>query len=370
MRLLLALWFAVVCGFILLTAIQFPEPKSKVLSKIWFGEAPPETDPVMSFVDEGLPKKDKPNAVIVMLVAPRRLEQAVVAIKNIEDRFNHRLKYPYVIFTETSVSQIIRDKVDWVSKGRVTWAGLPSEMWGPPPFLDQKRIDDSLSTIGFTVGYRSMCRFYSGFFWRHPAVLKYDWIWRLDSDIEFHCDVPYDPIARMQDANALYGFIQISNDARWVQPSLGGNVSAFLAQNRHLLPPGANHRFTWYDTDRALAGNGGDDDWTLLSFYNNFEISHRSLWDNPLYLAYFDYLDRAGGFFYERWGDSLVHSHAVSMSLRADQVMQFADMGYEHQKWEFECPMLDRCTCFLDSSKPLFDNRGYEWFNASQRVDE
>lgn len=63
------------------------------------------------------------------------------------------------------------------------------------------------------------------------------------------------------------GFVQISNDGRWVQPSLGRNVSAFLAKYKDLLPSGANHKFTWYDTEKALAGNGGDADWTLLSFY-------------------------------------------------------------------------------------------------------
>lgn len=74
----------------------------------------------------------------------------------------------------------------------------------------------------FTLNYRSMCRFFSGFFWRHPAITQYEWIWRLDTDIEFHCDVvcisalfpclsitqlcqPYDPIVRMRSANALYG---------------------------------------------------------------------------------------------------------------------------------------------------------------------
>ncbi|GJJ06331.1 hypothetical protein Clacol_000522 [Clathrus columnatus] len=311
--------------------------------------------------DRASTKQGKPNAVIVMLVASPRLPQAVVAIRNIEERFNRRLKYPYVIFTEANVEDDIKDKLDWITEGRLTWAGLPSDIWGLPSFLDRNKVENSMNTIG------------------HPATIKYDWIWRLDSDIEFHCDVPYDPIARVRDAGALYSFIQISNDARSVQPSLGSNISAFLASHKHLLPPHANHKFVWKDVDKALDGKGGDEDWTLLAFYvrlfvldeiisqvyseikNNFEISHRSLWDNPLYLAYFDFLDQAGGFFYERWGDSLVHAHAVSMSLRPDQVVQFTDMGYEHQKWDFECPQIDRCTCFSDPLKPLFDNRGYEF---------
>ncbi|KIJ37938.1 glycosyltransferase family 15 protein, partial [Sphaerobolus stellatus SS14] len=147
----------------------------------------------------------------------------------------------------------------------------------------------------FTLGYRSMCRFFSGFFWRHPAIAKYDWIWRLDSDIRFHCDVPYDPFIRMRDANALYSFVQISPDTPFVQPSLPSNVSSFLASHSHLIPEGVNHAFQWHNVNKALRGEAGVNDWTLMNFYNNWEISHRSLWTSPVYTAFFEYLDKAGG---------------------------------------------------------------------------
>ncbi|KIJ48900.1 glycosyltransferase family 15 protein, partial [Sphaerobolus stellatus SS14] len=98
-------------------------------------------------------------------------------------RFNRRLKYPYVLFTEANITEEVHEKVRWITEGRATLADLPSDMWGPPAFLDPERIKVSLQTIGyvhpFTLGYRSMCRFFSGFFWRHPAIAKYDWIWRL-----------------------------------------------------------------------------------------------------------------------------------------------------------------------------------------------
>ncbi|KAF8588713.1 glycosyltransferase family 15 protein [Ramaria rubella] len=306
----------------------------------------------------------KPNAVIVMLVAPSRITQAMVALRNIEDRFNRRLQYPYVVLTEANITEEMQQKVDWITEGRATFADLPAGMWGPPEFLDKSKIEESLKTIGFSPGYHSMCRFYSGFFWRHPAIAQYEWIWRLDTDIEFHCDVPYDPFIRMRSAQALYGFIQISNDALWVQPSLAGNISAFMSTHSHLVPPGVNHAFSWRDIDKALKGEAGSNDWTMRAFYNNWEISHRSVWSSDLYTAFFEYLDRAGGFFYERWGDALVHSHGVSMSLRADQVMQFTDMGYEHQHWAYDCPLLDRCTCVRDPVKE-FNSNGDQWFKAS-----
>ncbi|KAF8518758.1 nucleotide-diphospho-sugar transferase [Gautieria morchelliformis] len=282
----------------------------------------------------------------------------MVALRNIEDRFNRRLKYPYVVFTEAAITEAIQSKADWITEGRTTFADLPPDMWDPPEFLDSDKIQESMKTIGFSLGYRSMCRFYSGFFWRHPAIVQYDWIWRLDSDIEFHCDVPYDPVVRMRSAEALYGFVQVADDALWVQPSLAGNISAFMAKNARLLPPNANHAFSWHDVGKALRGEANGEDCTMKAFYNNWEISHRSLWSSELYMSFFEHLDRAGGFFYERWGDSLVHSHGVSMALQANQVMQFEDMGYEHQQWPYDCPSLNRCTCVRDSVVEQFDSQG------------
>lgn len=47
-----------------------------------------------------------------------------MAIRNIEERFNQRLKYPYVIFTEAEVDEDIKSKVAWATEERVTWGGL------------------------------------------------------------------------------------------------------------------------------------------------------------------------------------------------------------------------------------------------------
>lgn len=38
-------------------------------------------------------------------------------------------------------------------------------------------------------------------------------------------------------------------------------------------------------------------------YWSNFEIARVDFWRSEAYRAYFKHLDRAGGFFYERWGD-------------------------------------------------------------------
>jgi hypothetical protein len=36
-------------------------------------------------------------------------------------------------------------------------------------------------------------------------------------------------------------------------------------------------------------------------FWSNFEIARTDLWNNDMYIDYFNYLDQQGGFFYERY---------------------------------------------------------------------
>ncbi|THV07839.1 nucleotide-diphospho-sugar transferase [Dendrothele bispora CBS 962.96] len=308
---------------------------------------------------------NRPNGVIFMLMPPSRVHQAQLALLNVENRFNRRLQYPYVLFmVEDEINQVSdedKEKINWITQGRATFAAVPYESWNVPDFYDKSKVEESLHTIGFSLGYRAMCRFYSGLFWRHPALAQYDWLWRLDTDIEFHCDVPYDPIQRLIDANALVGFVQINPDADFVQPTLSGNVSQFLAQNAHLLPSHANHGFVWNGREgieKALKGEAGNHEWSRMTFYNNFEISHKSVWENELYKKFFDFLDRAGGFFYERWSDAPIHAFGLAMSLRKEQILQFTDLGYQHQGWAYECPKLDRCTCKYDEepARGFYDN--------------
>lgn len=54
-------------------------------------------------------------------------------------------------------------------------------------------------------------------------------------------------------------------------------------------------------------------------------------------MDYFEHLDHAGGFFYERWGDAPVHSLAVAMMLPKEQVHFFNDIGYFHNPL-MHCP--------------------------------
>jgi len=37
--------------------------------------------------------------------------------------------------------------------------------------------------------YRHMCRFNSGFFYKQEALKRFDWYWRVEPGVQYHCDV-------------------------------------------------------------------------------------------------------------------------------------------------------------------------------------
>lgn len=56
---------------------------------------------------------------------------------------------------------------------------------------------------------------------------------------------------------------------------------------------------------RFVSDNNGDS-YNLCHFWSNFEIGDLNFLRSREYMEYFEYLDRTGGFFYERWGDAPV----------------------------------------------------------------
>lgn len=89
------------------------------------------------------------------------------------------------------------------------------------------------------------------------------------------------------------------------------------------------------------------------SVWSNFEIGDLDFFRSPEYLAYFEHLDRAGGFYYERWGDAPIHSIAASLFLPKDQIHFFQEIGYYHLPFS-HCPVDPSedmaCNCTQESS--------------------
>lgn len=83
--------------------------------------------------------------------------------------------------------------------------------------------------------------------------------------------------------------------------------------------------------------------------WSNFEIADLDFWRGEAYSTYFEKLDSAGGFYYERWGDAPVHSIGAALLAPRDKLHFFHDIGYRHEPFE-HCPLADshkqgKCWC-------------------------
>lgn len=134
-----------------------------------------------------------------------------------------------------------------------------------------------------------MCRYYSGFFFRHPAVAKYEFYWRVEPDVKFYCTLDIDPFIFMKENNKKYGYVIAITEYMSTIPTLWKTVLEWIHIQKMKEAPLMNFFL------------GNNRNYNGYHFWSNFEIARTDLWNSDLYLDYFDHLDRSGGFFYERY---------------------------------------------------------------------
>lgn len=186
-----------------------------------------------------------------------------------------------------------------------------------------------------------MCRFESGFFYRQKVLDEYEYYWRVEPGTKLHCDVNYDVFKFMKDNGKKYGFTVSLLEYEATIKTLWQTTVEFIKKfPQHLAK---NSMLDFISDDQGESYN-------LCHFWSNFEIASLDLWRGEAYSAYFDYLDHAGGFFYERWGDAPVHSIGAALFLDRDELHHFGDLGYYHPPFH-ACPidenirLSNRCDC-------------------------
>lgn len=158
------------------------------------------------------------------------------------------------------------------------------------------------------------------------------------TQVHYFCDIDYDVFRFMRDNNLKYGFnMNILDDARSF-PSLWPRTRAFAAAHPSLIHPSAD--LAW------LLDPNSNNEYNNCQFFSNFEIGSLNFWRGAANEAYFNWLDKAGGFYYERFGDAPVHTLAVAMFLPKSEVWFFRDIGYQHDI-NHHCPPLreGKCDC-------------------------
>ena len=306
---------------------------------------------VLLLVSVSCTERGRENAVIVVLARNSDLQGLKYSLTQFEFRFNSKYHYPYVFLNDVPFSEEFKTGISAKISGKAEFGLIPSEHWSYPEWIDVPKADEARKAMeekkviyGGSLSYRHMCRYNSGFFFRHPLLLQYDYYWRVEPDVEFTCNIDYDPFTFMRENGKEYGFTITLKEIRETIPTFWSTTKKFMEANKDLVHP---RNFL----DPVFTDYTGK--YNMCHFWSNFEIASFKFLRSEAYLKYFDYLDKAGGFFYERWGDAPVHSIAAGMFLPIEKIHFFEDIGYLHAPFQ-NCPakesLRNKCTCNGKSS--------------------
>jgi hypothetical protein len=259
------------------------------------------------------------KAVIVYLVRSRARDIADLkrSLSLLDANFNDQFDYPVFIFHEDFNKRLMED-IRKATRSNVKFEKVEFEI---PDFLNKMEIPEFVyvDEFEFPIGYRHMCRFFSGLIFQHSALKDYDWYWRLDTDSFLLDKVNYDVFQFMQEHNYMYGYIQILKDEPDAVKGLWDITKKYIEDNN--IEPTFLHKFT---------PNGS---WDRSYYYTNFEISNLNFWRSDEFMNYFNYLDMSGGIYKHRWGDHVIHLLAIAMFMPEDKVYRFSDISYQHKEF-------------------------------------
>ncbi|KAJ8105194.1 hypothetical protein ONZ43_g7523 [Nemania bipapillata] len=295
---------------------------------------------------------ERENAIFVMLARNQERHKAKKTIKSIEEHFNKWFNYPIMFLNDEPWDPRFIADLNKTAGGKGIFEVIPKEQWTFPDWVDQESAKKNIKAQGAAdtphaglEGYHHMCRFYSGKFYQLDILKDYKWYWRLEPDVDFTCAITYDPFVQMAKHKKVYGYTIALWEVGTSCPSLfrttadwkelRGVPSSTLwnAMIEASWMPFPFRRFLSWVSHRDAYG----DAWSLCHYWSNFEIADMDFFRSQAYQDYFNYLDKKGGFYNERWGDAAVHSLAVAMLADPQQVHHFEDIGYRHAKF-YQCP--------------------------------
>ncbi len=349
--------------------------------------------------------KPREKAALVVLARNSELDGVLSSMRSLERHFNQWFNYPWVFLNDEEFTEEFKAEVGKIASGKTEFGVIPEVKWHLPfeekdPITFSEAVEeqgDRGIMYGSMAAYHRMCRFYSGYFFEHELVQKYDWYWRVEPDVDFYCDITYDPFREMRLHNKKYGFTIMIKELINTVPNLFRYTLSFARENKMEFPDswplfakyfnrvkGTNensykdvkdmkqfwnrlqqrvpilHAMEWSvdssgndideyslqsllamssfaEADRTKIDVFDNMEFSLCHFWSNFEISRTDLFLSPEYKKYYEFLENSGGFYMERWGDAPIHSLAVGLFLDQSEMHYFRDIGYRHSTLE-HCP--------------------------------
>ncbi|GME75061.1 unnamed protein product [Ambrosiozyma monospora] len=281
-------------------------------------------------------------------------------IRNFEDRFNHNYHYDWIFANNEPFSEDFKAQVSNMCSGTVKFIVIPKPMWDYPDFIDQEkaaRTREKMGRRGIKYGdlesYRHMCRFFSGLFFQMDEFKKYKYVWRVEPDVQFNCNMNYDPFKIMRENDKVYGFTMAPLELHTTVQTLWASTLEYMKTFPERIA--TNNNFAFLTDDRGKSFN-------MCHFWSNFEIADMDFYRSEEYMHFFNFLDQKGGIYYERWGDAPIHSIGVSILLPYSKLQYFGNTGYYHAP-NLQCDGSDQM--LIDNQCVCDPKRDFTWSDGS-----
>lgn len=212
------------------------------------------------------------NATFVTLARNSDVWEIARSIRQVEDRFNHAYNYDWVFLNDQPFDDQFKKVTSALTSGKTKYGEIPKEHWSFPDFIDQDHAARTRQEMaakkiiyGDSVSYRHMCRYESGFFFRHPLLMDYEWYWRVEPSIELFCDIAYDPFKFMQDNKKKYSFVLSLYEYVETIPTLWDSTKKFIK---------AHPEYIAKDNSMGFLSDDGGETYNHCHFWSNFEIGN------------------------------------------------------------------------------------------------
>lgn len=182
------------------------------------------------------PSGDRVNATFVTLARNSDVWDIAKSIREVEDRFNRNYHYDWVFLNDQPFDDTFKKVTTSLVSGNTHYGVIPKEHWSYPEWIDQdkaKKVREDMKErkiiYGDSESYRHMCRYESGFFFRHELMLNYEYYWRVEPSIQLFCDIAFDPFRFMKENNKKYSFVLSLYEYFDTIPTLWDSVQKFMS---------------------------------------------------------------------------------------------------------------------------------------------
>lgn len=166
----------------------------------------------------------------------------------------------------------------------------------------------------FSVGYRHMIRWFAILIWKYLADEGYSHVMRMDDDSYLHSKINYNIFDYMRNNYKRYGFRMPV-----LEEAVGVGYDVIIDEFLNVNPNATSQELIESYMKERYVG-----------FYNNWFIADISFFLTPPASLLLDLIDQTDIIYTQRTGDLVIHSTAVRLLLRPNQIQWFRDFTYEH----------------------------------------